>query len=246
MPAIVIRLLLGTDNMAHSVTNSSTSDVRKYIFDYFEQHASSPVLEQIMQRFKLDRASAFQRLQELEVAHHIFLVPGTERILMAWPFSSVVTPFKVKVIDNRKEYFANCAWDAVAFHVMLRKEQVIESFCHHCADDIRIRLKDQKMTSSDPEGDPIVYLTLPAAQWWENILLTCSNNMVFFSSKEHLDEWKRLDSKREGQALDVDLTLQLSVPIYRNKFDLDYARPSKEQTMAHFKSLGLTGDFWKL
>lgn len=129
-----------------------TSEVRKYILEYFDQHGVSSVLEEVMQKFKLDRGSAYQKLHELEAAHHIFLVPGTQRILMAWPFSSVVTPFKVRIVDNRKEYFANCAWDAIALHVMLPKEQVIESFCHHCAENISIHLKDQKMTSSRPGG----------------------------------------------------------------------------------------------
>jgi hypothetical protein len=222
------------------------AEVRKYVFDYFREHTSAPVLEQIMQRFKLDRSGASKALAELESAHHIFLVPGTQRILMAFPFSGVVTPFRVTISDDQKKYFANCAWDAVAFHVMLRKEQWIESFCHHCAENMTIHLKDQDKISSHPSDDPMVFLSLPAAKWWDNIMLTCSNNMVFFSSTEHLDEWKRSHTSLEGTALTIEQTLKLSVPIYHTKMNLDYTRPSKEQTMAHFKSLGLTGDFWKL
>ena len=37
---------------------------------------------------------------------------------MAHPFSGIVTPFPV-TMANGKRYFANCAWDAIAFHVML-------------------------------------------------------------------------------------------------------------------------------
>ncbi len=199
-----------------------------------------------MQKFALDRTAAHRVLLDLESAHHIALVPGTQRILMAFPFSSVVTPFKVRILDSKKEYFANCAWDAVAFHPMLRKEQQIDAFCHHCAEKISIHLKDQKKVDAHPSAEPLMFLSLPAAKWWDNILLTCSNNMVFFSSEEHLDDWKKQNPHLQGHALTVDLTVRLSVPTYQHKFDLDYARPSKEQTMAHFKSLGLTGDFWKL
>ncbi len=70
--------------------------------------------------------------------------------------------------------------------------------------------------------------------------------MVFFSSKDHLAEWKRSGSVTGGEALTVDQTLRLSVPIYKDEMSLDYARPSKEQTTAHFQSLGLTSDFWKI
>gem|GEM_PF-1066518 len=221
-------------------------DVRKYVFDYFEEHTSTPVLEQIMLKFKLDRPTALQTLRDLESARHIALVPGTQRILMAWPFSSVATPFRVTITNGRKEYFANCAWDAVAFHVMLRKEQRIDSYCHHCAEAITIHLKDQTRVSSRPSDNPLVYLSLPAAKWWENILLTCSNNMVFFSSRQHLDDWKKSNPVTGGEALTIEQTLKLSIPFYRDKTKIDYARPSRDQTIAHFKSLGLTEGFWNI
>jgi hypothetical protein len=204
------------------------------------------VLEQIMRKFRLDRASAFKTLVDLQSARHIALLPGTQRILMAFPFSSIVTPFRVKVAGKDKEYFANCAWDAVAIHVALGKEQWISSYCHHCSEDIKIHLKDQTRVSAQSDSQPRVYLALPASKWWENILLTCSNNMVFFSSKDHLDQWKRTGSVTGGEALTIEQTLRLSVPIYKDKMSLDYARPSREQTIAHFQSLGLTSEFWKI
>jgi hypothetical protein len=233
------------------MSQSNTSEnlqknVRKYIFDHFEEHSTAPVLEQITRKFGLDRASAFKVLADLQSARHIALLTGTQRILMAFPFSSIVTPFRVKVAGKDREYFANCAWDAVAIHVALGKEQWISSYCHHCSEDVKIHLKDQKVISQLPDNQPIVYLALPASKWWENILLTCSNNMVFFSSKNHLAEWIKSDAVGGGEALTISQTMQLSVPIYRTKMSLDYARPSREHTIAHFQSLGLTSDFWKI
>ena len=233
--------------MSHSSTSENLQkNVRKYIFEHFEKHTTAPVLEQIMRKFALDRASAFKVLEDLQSARHIALLTGTQRILMAFPFSSIVTPFRVKVAGKEKEYFANCAWDAVAIHVALGKEQWISSYCHHCSEDVKIHLKDQKVVAQQTDGSPLIYLALPASRWWENIVLTCSNNMVFFSSKDHLTQWIRSTSATGGEALTVDQTLKLSVPIYKEKMSLDYARPSREQTISHFQSLGLTGDFWKI
>jgi hypothetical protein len=226
-------------------SESLQKNVRKYIFEHFEEHTTAPVLEQIIRKFGLDRASAFKVLVDLQSARHIALLTGTQRILMAFPFSSIVTPFRVKVAGKDKEYFANCAWDAVATHVALGKEQWISSYCHHCSEDVKIHLKDQRRVFAKSDDQPLVYLALPASKWWENILLTCSNNMVFFSSKDHLDQWKRTGSVTGGEALTVEQTLRLSVPIYKDKMSLDYARPSREQTIAHFQSLGLTSEFWK-
>jgi Alkylmercury lyase len=233
--------------MSHLTSSESLQkNVRKYIFEHFEEHTTAPVLEQIMRKFGLNRASALRILEELQSARHIALLAGTQRILMAFPFSSIVTPFRVRVTGKEKEYFANCAWDAVAIHVALGKEQWISSYCHHCSEDIKIHLKDQRMVSQQSDKQPLVYLALPASKWWENITLTCANNMVFFSSNDHLAEWIKSGTSTGGEALTIEQTLRLSVPIYRTKMSLDYARPSREQTIAHFHSLGLTSDFWKI
>jgi len=59
-----------------------------------------------MRKFGLDRASAFKVLTDLQSARHIALLTGTQRILMAFPFSSIVTPFRVKVTGKEREYFS--------------------------------------------------------------------------------------------------------------------------------------------
>jgi alkylmercury lyase-like protein len=218
-------------------------EVRKFIFDHFESETTAPVVEQIMRRFSLDRTQAFQALLALQDAHHIVLVKGTQRILMAFPFSGVTTPFRVVV--GGRTYYANCAWDSIAIHVTLDEEERIESYCHHCAEEVKIHLKDQGVVSSSPKN-AIVYLALPASRWWDDIVNTCSNNMVFFSSEAHLREWKERSGVKGGAALSVEQMIKLSLPLYKAKMSLDYSRPPKKEMQACFASLGLTGDFWKL
>lgn len=218
--------------------------VRKFVFDHFLQHSQPPVLEEVMQKFKLDRLEAHGILQQLDSAHHLKLLSGTQRILMAWPFSAIVTPFRVTLPDARR-YFANCAWDAVAFHVMLKEDVSIDSFCHHCAEHLQIKLRAHQIESIHPEG-VLVYLALPAAKWWDDIVNTCSNHMTFFQSRAHLGAWLRANPGETGEAVTIEQIINLSVPIYGKKMELDYERPSKDELNAHFKSLGLEGNFWKL
>ncbi len=70
--------------------------------------------------------------------------------------------------------------------------------------------------------------------------------MVFFSSQKHLEDWAKSNSIGGGEALTIEQTLKLGIPFYLTKMNLDYARPSREETLAHFKSLGFTGPFWKI
>jgi len=226
-----------------SVEAGVAARVRKSIFDHFLEHATPPVVEQLMTEFGLSREEATEILRGLESARHIALVRGTARILMAFPFSAIATPFRVTVGGRR--YFANCAWDAVAFHSMLGQDTHIESQCHHCAAPIEIELRDGRAAAVQPR-DALVYLALPPARWWDDIITTCGNTMVFFASAEHRDSSALCTTAESAVSLSPDQVHQLSGPIYGTKFALDYARPTAAELSAHFAALGLSGDYWKL
>lgn len=217
--------------------------VRKFIFEHFLGHAAPPVLEEIMTRFALSRDAAAAVLRELEVARHIALVRGSDRILMAFPFSAVATPFRSTV--RGRTYFANCSWDSIAFHAMLGDAVQVESFCHHCAAPIAIDMRDGRSVRVDPP-DALVYLALPPTKWWEDIVTTCSNTMVFFASPEHRDASPLCAPSEMAASLTPEQVHRLSGPIYERKFSLDYARPSRQELLSHWASIGLTGPYWTL
>lgn len=189
------------------------------------------------------REEAREALFSLERARHIALVPGTERILMAFPFSAVATPFRVTV--GARRYFANCAWDAIAFHAMLGKPVRVDSFCEHCAEPITVEMDGGRAVGVEPPS-AIVHLAIPAARWWEDIIAACGNTMVFFASPEHRDASDLCSTHGTGASLTPDLMHRLSIPIYARKLAPDYARPGKEELAAHFAALGLTDPFWRL
>ena len=217
--------------------------VRLAIFERFLADAQAPVVEELMTQFSLSREDVTAVLHDLQTARHIALVPGSARILMAFPFSAITTPFRVETGGGN--YFANCAWDAVAFHTMLGTDVAIDSFCHHCAEPIRIELRDGRATLVEP-AETLIYLALRPTQWWENIVTTCSNTMVFFASPEHRDASDLCAPPEQAASLTPDQVHALSGPIYARKFDLDYARPGRDELLAHFARLGLTGEYWRL
>jgi len=217
--------------------------IRKRIFEHFLEHASPPVVEQLMVEFSFSRNDAGDALRQLEAARHIALVRGTDRILMAFPFSAIATPFRATVAG--RGYFANCAWDAVAFHAMLQVDVRVDAFCHHCATPIRIDLADGRATRVEPP-EAIIYLALPPRAWWDDIITTCSNTMVFFASPEHRDASDLCAPADRSASLTPDQIHELSQPIYLRKLELDYVRPSRDELLAHFASMRLAGDYWHL
>lgn len=192
----------------------------------------------------LSRADTVALVEELVDAHSVAVVKGTSRILMAWPFSAIATPFVVHA--RGKTWFANCAWDAVAFHAMLDEDDVaVDSFCHHCGGRIRIELRGGRATLVEP-ATTIVYLALRPTEWWEDIITTCSNSMVFFCSPAHRDASGLAAPEDEAASLSPELTHRLSVPLYGSRLAPDYARPSRDELNAHFASLGLAQPYWRI
>jgi hypothetical protein len=220
----------------------SPKELRKFVFDRFLATARAPLVEEIMQEFQMVRDDVVRRLEELQAAHHILLLPGTGRILMANPFSNLPTPFRVS--SSSLQYFANCAWDAVAMHLVLDRAVRVSSFCHHCGAPIEFGLSDG--VRANREGaDIVVFLGTPVSRWYENLVITCSNTMVFFSSAVHFDDWRRTHPNWEGATLSVDQTIEVVRPISKGRAELDYQMPSRTELMAHWKSMGLTGAFWR-
>ena len=218
--------------------------VRLAVYQHFLQHSEPPLVEGLMRDFGLARAETEAVIGELSETRGVGLVKGTSRILMAWPFSAIATPFVVHARGHR--YYANCSWDAIAFHAMLDGDPVrIDSLCHHCARPIAIELTDGRANLVDPPGT-IVYLALRPREWWEDIILTCSNTMLFFCSAEHRDASGLAPTADSGASLSADQAHQLGVPLYADRLKIDYVRPGRDALNTHFASLGLTGPYWQI
>jgi hypothetical protein len=160
---------------------------------------------------------------------------------MANPYSAIPTPFRVYVGTRR--YYANCAWDSVALHVMLDLDARVESFCHHCAEPIEISLRRGGASSSKPPS-PLILLSTPVSKWYDNLIDTCSNNMVYFGSKDHLNSWLAENPRLRGESLSVEKMSEVCRPLSKGRMNLNYQRPSKEYLMAYWDSIGLKSGFW--
>lgn len=225
-------------------TGDRDARVRLTVFEHCLRRGVPPPVEQLMGELHLSRSEVESSLDRLDEAHHLKLVPGTHRVLMAFPFSAIPTPFRV-VLSNGRSYFANCAWDALAFFPMLRVPLRVESYCHHCGEPLSISVRDGHAESTEG-AFPVVYLGLPASEWWRDIVRTCANTMLFFRSPDHLRAWRAAQPDAGGAELSLDTMLRLSEPLYAGKLEFGFRRPSRDRLLELFGELGLTGDFWAI
>lgn len=193
---------------------------------------------------RLSRDEIEHSLERLDEARHLKLLPGTHRVLMAFPFSAIATPYSVVLPDQRR-YFANCAWDSIAFSPVLDEPFRVESYCYHCGKPFSFDLPLPR-SEAGAGAPPVVYLGLPAADWWTDIITTCSNTMLFFASSEHLRQWRASRPDARGAELSIETVLKLSGPLYEGKMRQGFSRPSRDRLIQLFRDLNLTGEFWKI
>ena len=230
----------------HRMSDEAALDrrVRKLVFDFFLENSAAPVVAEIAAQLSIPLSEAGGALVRLDTAHHLKLLEGTQRILMAFPFSAISTPYRV-TRKNGARYFANCAWDSVAFHAMLNEPVRVDSFCNRCGTPVRFRMEGGKGALLDLPL-PRIQLTLPASIWWNDITRTCANTMVFLGHEESDIMAQGPASAENLGIVTIDQIHQMSVPLYSSKLLLEYSRPPASEIQATFERLGLIGAHWKL
>lgn len=132
------------------------ADLRREIYDVTIRTGRVPSAAQL--------GVSAEALQGL-ASQRIIVLDGRGEILMAAPFSAVPTPFVVRV--GEIEYFANCIWDALGISPMFARDSTIATSCPDCDAPLELRV-----TGGELHGDGIVHFSVPAREWWNDIVFT--------------------------------------------------------------------------
>jgi len=106
-----------------------------------------------------DVRAGWRRLHD---AHALVLDEG-DRIRMANPFSAVPSAYRVRAAG--RDWYANCAWDALGIGAALHADSSIDTACPDCREPIRLDMRDGRPSTSDP----VFHVLVPAASWWDDI-----------------------------------------------------------------------------
>jgi hypothetical protein len=85
---------------------------------------------------------------------------------MANPFSAAPTPYRVHAAG--RDWYGNCAWDAIGICAALHADGRIETTCADCGEPIALAIENGR-----PDDESLVFHCLvPAAHWWDDIVFT--------------------------------------------------------------------------
>lgn len=109
-----------------------------------------------------DVEASYRRLAAGKV---IVLVPGEREILMANPFAARPTDFRVSA--NGRQWYGNCAWDALGILSALQADGTVTTSCGDCAEPLRVAVH-----ARSPRGEAVLHIAVPAHAWWQDIVFT--------------------------------------------------------------------------
>ena len=137
-------------------------ELRNHTYRLMVETGRAPTARQVADASPFDEAEVRAGWRRLHDEHAIVL--GDDgAIRMLNPFSAVATAFRVTAA--RREWWANCGWDAFGIGAALGVDSVIRPECPDCHDPLEVTVRHGR-----PERtDLIWHVAVPARDWWQDI-----------------------------------------------------------------------------
>ena len=97
---------------------------------------------------------------------HVLVLDEHGEVRMAHPFSAVPTPYRVET--PMMEYWANCAWDAIAIPLVLGGDGLARTTCPQSGVSFELTVAGGRV---GPAG-AVVRFPVPARSFWDDIAFT--------------------------------------------------------------------------
>jgi hypothetical protein len=142
--------------------------LRLVVYRHFVSTGTAPMRQALIDIVG-DADSTDALLRELHDAHMIVLDNRPHRegeIRMALPFAAEATDFRVTT--DAGAWWANCAWDSLAIVAALHTDARITSTWTDTNEPLHLTITDGQLG----HADGYIHFAIPAAQWWDDIVLT--------------------------------------------------------------------------
>jgi len=140
--------------------------LRIFVYDDLIAAGRPPSVAAIAMRFGTSPVIAREALANLKIGKTILVDPRSGEIWMAGPFAVAETAYRV--VGEKREWWANCAWDMFGVAMIVNERVRVETRCTDCGAPMTI-LSDP---STAPTQDAVVHFLVPARRWYDDIGFT--------------------------------------------------------------------------
>jgi len=138
--------------------------VRAVVIQTLRDTGFAPSVAQLAAKLDASESDVSSALHSLAQQHRLALVPGTDKVWMAHPFSGVETDFVVSIGERR--WFANCVWDGLSILALLG-DGGLDTHSPATGEPIQFRVSDGNVF-----GEALVHFLVPARRFWDDIGFT--------------------------------------------------------------------------
>jgi hypothetical protein len=216
----------------------SARQIRAQVFRTFAAEGRAPSPAELATELGLGHDEVLAGLRELHDGHAIVLTTAGDSIRMAHPFSAWPMSFVLR--DGDRFWWGGCAWDSFGIMAALGRPLEVTTTCPGCGAELRY--------SAPPDAPPelVVRLPRPAAEWWDDVVATCSNIRAFCNAR-HVEDWLAGNpGTPPGATVPAEQLHRLALPWYGDRLDPDWQPQSRQHRQRLLEETGLTGPFWQL
>lgn len=217
--------------------------IRDLVYETFVAEGRAPSIGELSRRAGVPREAVAEDLARLADAHALVLSEDGDRIRMAHPFTAAPMAFVVTPqngLDDRR-WWGGCAWDSFGISAAMGLDVRIDTACPHCGAAISTLAGPQQ----PPSSGLAVRFPRPAAEWWDDVVATCTM-IRMFCSRDHAEAWTARHSPGAGYVADAGDVWRLAVPWYGHRVDPGFTPHTREHNQQLLEGVGLTGPFWQL
>ncbi len=140
--------------------------VKMAVYRHIADTGQRPSPDRIAEGVGTSREAVLESYGRLAAQRLLVLEADGASIRMASPFSGV--PTQHVVVSEGRQYFANCAWDALGIVAALQRQGTVFSRCEQSGEPYRLEVG---VDGPEP-SDWWFHCLVPAAQWWDDIVFT--------------------------------------------------------------------------
>ncbi|WP_257879659.1 alkylmercury lyase family protein [Kocuria flava] len=217
--------------------------VRDLVYETFATEGRAPSIGELARKTDSVLESVQDLLRELAEAHALVLSPDGDAVRMAHPFTAAPMAFVLTPVDGHddRRWWGGCAWDSFGISAALGLEARIDTACPQCAAHLSVLTGP----ATPPPSELAVRFPRPAAQWWDDVVGTCTM-IRLFCTQDHAERWTVEHAPATGYIADALTVWDLAQAWYGDRLDPDFIPHTREHNQDLLDERGLTGEFWRL
>ena len=215
------------------------STLHHFLLQYIIEKGYGPNVPSICQHFDLGETEVKNSLEALQGYHGVVLHPNSSKIWVVHPFSLAPTSFYVS--SKRGNWWGTCAWCSLGIAALLGEDVSITTNFGAEEEQVKIHIVDGQLQ----EKNLLVHFPVPMQKAWDNVIYTCSNQLVF-KNEDAVTAWSQKHQIPRGDIQPIEKIWHFSKEWYGQHLNPNWQKWTIAEAKAIFAKHGLVHPIWDL